>query len=69
MLPVLEMASVHNVELVKFFFKLLYKADTRRNMQDVPKGKYYYCNKYFNFIQIRGMMIILTLITVMEVEL
>ena len=30
MLPVLEMASVHNVELVKFFFKLLYQADTRR---------------------------------------
>ena len=38
MLPVLEMASVHNVELVKFFFKLLYQADTRRAADS--KGKY-----------------------------
>ena len=30
MLPVLKMASVHNVELVKFFFKLLYQADTQK---------------------------------------
>ena len=38
MLPVLKMASVHNVELVKFFFKLLYQADNRRTDVD---GKYF----------------------------
>ena len=44
MLPVLEMASVHNVELVKFFFKLLYQADTRRAD---AKGMYLIsCNLY-----------------------
>ena len=37
MLPVLENASVHNVELVKFFFKLLYQADNRRSD---PGGNY-----------------------------
>ena len=37
MLPVLKMASIHNVELVKFFFKLLYQADTQKS--DV-KGKH-----------------------------
>ena len=51
MLPVLEMASVHNVELVKFFFKLLYQADTRRAADS--KGKYLISyNLYLLFVSV-----------------
>ena len=47
MLPVLKMASVHNVELVKFFFKLLYQADNRRTDFD---GKYLF-QVYVNWLK------------------
>ena len=43
MLPVLKMASVHNVELVKFFFKLLYQADTQK---PEVKGIYSFFNSF-----------------------